>query len=382
MAPASVLRTAVSAAIALAAMAGGAAGRGPAATPACVIHSSAVKLEWVTVRPDGGDPFKLSLAGVPADVHVPRRRREPTVLHVRGPLAFRAERENVWLWVTRDLTLAGGMVTVKRGTSLVDAVVGADGMITASAVLAANDVLTGENKEPDEVVGPLELPCDAVALGKVASVTDDDDGEPDLDEDDAAGVVEEEPDLDDATWWHLRGSADRVRLRAAPRAGAASIVYRTRSICDDGCFQLVQLAASGGWVKVMTTSGGVTVRGWVERRSLKRWPDGEGGFGGYSICTGHHGGGMWGEGFAGAPPTGMYKGPATIRAGTPVTHGGAVWAHVTDELEAEVRHIPGNDTVELREVKGLLGEHHRQPIGGAVPFDAVTFPRFARPTNP
>jgi hypothetical protein len=160
-----------------------------------------------------------------------------------------------------------------------------------------------------------------------------------------------------------------LRLLSRPVDNARSVEI-VAPHCD-GCLEVRQIAERGPWLLVETTGEGVAVTGWIPRSRLKKKTTGNGrGYG----CTGDHPRGLGGEHRVRGP---HYQGPARVRARTRVFSDPpqGEWAVIRTDLSVEVRHIDGEQWVELRNVPGL----HSSPSGlprlfAYVPVQAVSFP--------
>jgi len=76
------------------------------------------------------------------------------------------------LTAASDYPSPDGTVRLRRGAHLVNARVERESVV-ASAVLYANDVMEGENKDADEMASPVRIPCSLLTLGAV-EVADED----------------------------------------------------------------------------------------------------------------------------------------------------------------------------------------------------------------
>jgi hypothetical protein len=209
------------------------------ATAACRIRGEHVTLGDVVVRVDASTTFDVGLSDVPAYATIGTGSHAH--IDVSGAIAFQGTRENVWLSVARPVVVANGMVRLTEGAQLVHARADGDGIV-ASVALWADDVLPGENKDPDDVIAKVRVPCGAVRLGD-AQGTGDDEGD---DEGDAASEADAEParELDSTFrrdpsprlgWWRNRGTRKSIVVRAAPRADAAGVTLATETI-GEGLF--------------------------------------------------------------------------------------------------------------------------------------------------
>ena len=322
---------------------------------ACVVRGESITLDVVTVQPKGDAPFTIGLRKVAARASLPRRFEDPLVLQVEGPLSFQASRKNVWLSFAADFKSPDGMLEIRRGAQLVRPRVERDG-VAGSLILSADDVLEGEDKPAAELAAPAHVPCSALVLGLTP-----------LEEEPPSGGPE-------VPMWEPKRKVERLQLRASPKAGAPSIWLQTPS-CE-GCLFLSQVGEERGWLRVSTSESGVTVTGWVPRAELSRVPEGVG-VGRAAMCTGDHGGGMWGEGLGDGPPQALYEGPALVRLGAEVFSGpkGGKWATFTRETAVKVRAVRGEGWVELRAIPGLDGVPSGSPwLHAHVRVENVVFP--------
>jgi hypothetical protein len=318
-------------------------------TEACVVTGKSVKLEEVSVKPPGSDAFTLDIYELPVSAVVPARCDDPMRLHVGGAFEFGASRGGIWLWVTRDITTTDGMMTIGRGAAVIDACM-RDGHVIATAVMAASDVLEGEDKRPDQYVRNVEIPCDALTLD--TSVFDDD---PDSDTDSYDET---------ALYWETRRGS-KLALRKEPKTNAAARVIEDATCDGASCFSgLRQIGRRGAWVQVEVTSFyGVRMRGWTTTKQLKR-ADGliSGGFG----CYGDHGSGMRGFGFVG---NGAVR-EGTVRRDTVVyaEPASGAWGRFTTPTRVKVYVTPNEPWATLVSVPGLSDGAY-----GMIPLDTVTF---------
>ncbi len=153
-------------------------GLSAAARPAaagCRVRGEHVTLENVVVRADINRRRWTSTCPT-------SRRVPPSVLEAacasmcRARCSFRGTRKNVWFTVAREIAVANGVVHLAEGAELVHARADGDGVV-ASVVQWADDVLPGEDKDPDEVIVGVRVPCRAVRLGNKHGENDDDDDE-------------------------------------------------------------------------------------------------------------------------------------------------------------------------------------------------------------
>lgn len=309
-----------------------------AAVAGCRVRGEHVTLGDVVVRPDRSDAataFEVDLNDVPAQATIGAGNR--VRVDVSGAIAFRGSRQNVWFTVARPVVVAGGVVRLVEGAELVHARADGDDVV-ASVVLWADDVLPGEDKDPDDVILGVRVPCRALRLGSkkgASDEVDDDDGGADL-----------EPALG---WWQNRGSRKRIVVRAAPRADADGVTLATETI-GEGLFDFEGVEQRGGWLRVRRVVWGAEIVGWIRRAELVAM---DGPMGRSTMCVGNHGGGFHGRGWGGKPPVVRYRGPARLRVGARIDFSdGDPWAKVRedttfevviyeDQPYAELTHIPG-----------------------------------------
>lgn len=318
----------------------------PFLVTACIVNGTAVKLEETSVKPPGHEAFTVNLYELAVSAELPPRCGDPLALHIGGPLAFTATRDNVWLWLRRDVVTADGMVTVAKGAQVVDACI-RNGRVFATAIMTADDVLEGENKRPDQVVRNVELPCDALSLDRV-----------DADETDDSFADADEADH----YWHTR-RGNKVVLRKEPKAKAAARTIEVGGCEGDACIGgMRELERRGSWVRVEAGHGGVAVRGWARARDLKSSDNMV--YGGL-FCSGDHHGDTFGFGFSGT---------ATIREGTvrqnTIVYAGTAdgaWGRFVAPTRVRVLVRPNEPWATLTSVPGISGGWH-----GMVPLDTVT----------
>jgi len=303
----------------------------PNVAGACVVRGENVVLENVLVRP-GPAPLIVQLNGTPASARIGKSRWAAALLDVDGAIAFKGTRRNVWYTVARTLTLAHGMVELRPGAHVVGARARGNDVI-ASAVMHANDVLPGEEKDPDETLGSLRIPCAALTL-------DLDGGDPD-----AEGTGgDEAAAAEDAGYVVTRQAERSIDVRVGPYESAHRVTLTTG--VENERFSFRRLAESGPWMRVTRGRGRVRVTGWVRRARLEASDGPETATGG---CSGDHGHGFSTRGFSGGQPTTVYKGPVRVRVGAKIDDGSDPWATVvqSDGFEAHVYDWAGRRRVEL-----------------------------------
>jgi len=314
---------------------------------ACVVRGDEVTLEDVVVRP-GAAPLIAHLEGTPVKARIGASRWVPARLDVEGPIAFKGTRRNVWYTIARALTVSHGMVELAPGAHLVFARARGNDVI-ASAVLRADDVLPGEDKDPEETLGSLRIPCAALTLDhEVRNVEEDEAGDDDTDV------------PDDASYVVTRRAEHSIDLRAGPYESAPRVTLTT--VVENERFIFRRLAESGAWMRVARRGGGVRVAGWVRRARLEAFDGAETSMGG---CSGDHGHGLSGRGFGGEQPKTIYNGPVRVRVGAKVDDGSGAWATVVqpDGFEAHVYDWGGRRHAELT-IPGV----------GVSPWDATVHP--------
>jgi hypothetical protein len=336
----------------LLALAGLLAAARPAAA-GCRVKGEHAVIADVVVRADPSTTFEVGLSDIPARATIGAGSRAR--LDVSGAIAFQGTRENVWLTVARPVTVANGMVRLTEGAQLLHARADGDGVV-ASVGLWAEDVLPGENKDADDAVVGVRVPCRALRLGGKEGESDDegDDG------DDADSEAEDEParELDPSFradpsprlgHWQNVGSRERIVVRAAPKDSAAGVTLTT-SIEGEGLFDFEGVEERGDWLRVRRAAAGAEIRGWIRRAELvaMNGPMGRG-----TLCIGNHGTTSYGRGWEGKPPVIRYQGPARLRVGASIEYGEKmIWAKVrrSDGFQvliyegypyAELTHIPG-----------------------------------------
>jgi hypothetical protein len=334
----------------------------------CRVRGQHVTLEDVVVAGRFSDPFRVAvkLAGIPAVFRIADTAGAPAEIQVAGAVAFRGRRKNVWYQLARPIELAGGLLRLAAGAQVVSArAQGRD--VIASVVMWADDVLPGENKDPEEIIRDVPIPCEALTLGGADDDDDDDetsdesqtDGEPgDVKDAEADGDGDgEENDVDgappghgDGTWWWTRGSRHTVRLRARPRADAPSVTLST-VVRGDNLLFFERVEERGGWLRVTRTGGLARITGWIRRADLERRDEVVPGRS--TMCTGRHGPGLGGRG--GPPRKIRYKGPARLRIGARITSWrGDPFATVRQDVPFDVVVFEGRSTAEVTRIPGLF----------------------------
>jgi hypothetical protein len=337
-------------------------GLSAAARPAaagCRVRGERVTLENVVVRADRSTTLDVDLSDIPARATI--GAGSGVRLDVSGAITFRGTRKNVWFTVAREIVVANGLVRLAEGAELVHARADGDGVV-ASVVQWADDVLPGEDKDPDEVIVGVRVPCRAVRLGNKHGENDDDDdddeatAETTTDDAAEAGPASEphgrfEPDLAPALgWWRNRGPRRSVAVRAAPRADAAVVTLAT-SVIGEGQFDFEGVEARGAWLRVRRAIWGAEIVGWIRRAELVAF---DGPMGRTTMCVGNHGNGLSGRGWGGKPPVIRYQGPAGIRVGASIDFGDRqIWAKVRRSENFEVLMFEGYPYAELTFIPGV-----------------------------
>ncbi len=314
---------------------------------ACVVSGKAVKLEEVSVKPAGSEPFTLNLHELPVMATVSARCGSPMTLHVGGALEFVGSRDGVWLQVARDIKTSDGMVTVTRGAEVIDACMRGD-RVVVTAIMRSDDVLEGEHKRPDVYVRNVEVPCDALTLDA-----------PELTEQEQDEVIAALPDASKHTYWETRHGS-KLTLYKDPKAKSASRVIENDACEGERCIEyLRQTERRGAWVHVEVDMAGVQLRGWVPTKLIKRSDD----VGGAS-SWGNHGRGVFGGGFGG---NGAIR-EGTVRRDTVVyaQPGTGAWGRFTAPTRVKVYVTPKDPWALLTDVPGLSG------AAGTIPLDTIT----------
>jgi len=326
------------------------------AAAACRVKGEHTTLADVVVRADRTTTFEVNLADIPARATIGAGSQ--VRLDVAGAIAFRGSRKNVWFTVARPITTANGVVRLAEGAELVHARADGDGVV-ASVALWADDVLPGEDKDADEVIAGVRLPCRALRLGDKFGEGDDesDDGE---DDSDAADAEADRAPRADPTfeknlspalgWWKNRGGRKTLVVRAAPRDDAAGVTLTTATQ-SEGFFDLEGVERRGDWMRVRRAMAGSELVGWIRRADLEEF---NGPLGRGSMCTGNHWGRSGGRGWGGKPPVVRYRGPARIRVGASIEYGDKmIWAKVARSEGFEVLIYEGDPYAELTNIPGV-----------------------------
>jgi len=294
----------------------------------CEVRGQAAVLDLVLVAPPGEPPIRLAIQGAPATVRLSDAdgRRGVHQVAVGGALAFEGQAPAEWAhFVTaRPVTTAAGRVRLARGVALHDVAGAAGGAATAMV-------------EVDRAVRLPALPLPCAALG--------------LDEPAAAEALDA-PLLGegDGTHWVARGQ--RLSVRAAPGAGEPF----TLEVEYPLGLPLSRVRAKGRFAQLDSWQPGaaVEVAGWVDEDEVDSY-----------LPTGVTREPAEPETPAVEPtppaPRGVYEGPASIAAGTPIyaqPAGRAPWATVRDDRTLTVRWRPRDRFVQVvsaRGVRGLFG---------------------------
>ncbi|HEY8925794.1 MAG TPA: hypothetical protein VIU64_15510, partial [Polyangia bacterium] len=219
----------------------------------CIVRGEHVVLADVVVG--AGDTDGVDIDGARARAQLPATAQGSATVVVDDAVRFRGRRRNIWYTVARPVTTADGMVTLQAGAQVVKAHAGKGGVI-AAAVMRFDDVLPGENKDPDETIRGLLLPCAALTLDQPPE------SESDAPDDGAA-----QPQETEDSWWIEKKPARTRTLRAAPRADAPSITMAT--IVEGQRFTFRRVAQQGDWMRVSRSGAGVTATGWIPRATLE-----------------------------------------------------------------------------------------------------------------
>jgi len=217
--------------------------------------------------------------------------------------------------------------------------------VIASVVMWSDDVLDGENKDPEEIVRDVRIPCDALTLGGAG---DEDEKE----ESEVFGDGDAGDEAHDAVWWWTRGARRKVQLRAWPRAHAPAVTIST-AYEGEQLFFFRQVGERRGWLRVTRGGAGARVTGWIRRGALERRDEMV--VGRSTMCTGRHGPGMGGRGgFGGHPPRIRYKGPARLRIGARIeTSEGYPFGTVKQDVSFGVVLIEGAVWAEVSAIPGV-----------------------------
>lgn len=317
------------------------------AAAGCRVKGEHVTLADVVVRADRSTTFEVNLADVPARATIGAGSR--VRIDVSGAVAFQGSRANVWFAVAKPVRVENGIVRLAEGAEVVHA--RAEGNdVVASVVQWADDVLPGEDKDPDEVIVGLRIPCDALRLGDTHGEADDA-SDDETDAEAAVGHRTFDADLSPRLgWWRNRGSRRSVVVRAAPRADAAGVTLST-SVNGEGLFDFEGVEKRGTWLRVRRAMWGAEIVGWIPRAELVAF---DGPMGRSTMCVGNHGGGLNGRGWGGKPPVIRYQGPARLRVGASIEYGdGQPWAKVRRDDTFEVLLFEGHPYAELTSIPGI-----------------------------
>ncbi len=325
----------------------------------CTVVGTHAAFETVHVKTDDGHELDVHVGDMAAAAQVPSRRGAEARVAFRGVVAFYGRVPNIWYTVARDITVASGMVQLKRGAQIVDVYQDARGVHGKAIVWPGGDVLPGEDKHPDEVIGEITLPCDALALGVLEDTEE-------AAEDAAAG------DDVERTWWFARGSeALGLQMYAQPRVSAQSVVYRAPN-CSGAfsgiqCLEIEEMERRGGWRKVRRMESDIVVEGWVPVAALAPVPDGLGVGGRTAGCSGDHKFSSFGL-MGTFDRSRIYEGPARITVGTRI----GAWATVREPTGFEIEQTrEGGSGNVLTYVMGIAGVEIDDWYGG-IPNSTVT----------
>lgn len=306
----------------------------------CIVRGEHVILENVIGH--SGDLVGIDLRGTRASARISAVSKALAKVAVDGAIAFEGTRGNIWYTLGRPLTVAHGMVTLNVGAQIVEAHTGEGGVI-ASAIIHAGDVLPGEDKDPEETIRGLHIPCAALTLDQPADRENDGEGG-------------RHQSGGDGTWWLEKKAARKVVLHVEPRPSAPTVTLATT--IEGQQFSFERIAEDGSWMHVTRSGSGVRVTGWIRRADVEA---GDGPEGVSGVCSGGHGPGPSGRSWAGGPPFTIYKGPARLRVGARIDFNG--WSariQRTEEFHIWVYESSGRKLVE---VTGIPGVAMRGPGG-------------------
>jgi len=303
------------------------------------------------VQPRGVEPFTVDIENVPAAIKVVPYAGVAATIEVQGPVRFMAQRKNLWLTLAKDFASADGLVSMRRGSKLVHAHLDGNAVIVAP-VLYYNDVLSGEDKDADEFVVPVRVPCSILTLDEI--------------HDEALDTIHENDEFaatpSDATWWEPKSETYHIRIYAQPKA-SSRFVDIVHPSCSN-CIELLGVGERGAWLNVQSYGEGVLARGWLQRSTVK---PGLGNGRGWGCSGDHRHSTIW------APRTKnlIYAGPARIPATTQVyaKPGEGAWATVIEDIEVQVRCYAGDTWAQLIQVPGVSSWSHAY-----VPLSAVVIP--------
>jgi hypothetical protein len=314
----------------------------------CIVRGEHVILENVIGHPS--DLRGIDLKGTPARARIPPASHELATVTVDGAIAFKGRRGNIWYTIQRPLTIAHGMVMLKVGAQIVEARGGASRVI-GSAVIRADDVFPGEDKDPEETIRALRIPCAALTLDQLADREND-------------GEVDVSNSGGDGTWWLQRKSARTAVLHAEPTADAPTVTLATT--VEGQQFSFERIAEDGSWMRVTRSGSGVRAIGWIRRADLE---EGDRPAGISGLCSGH-GPGLSGRGWGGKPPSTLYKGPARLRVGAKIDFNG--WSATVKRPEGFHIWVYESNGRKFVEVTGIPGVAMRGPSGASISLEDVT----------
>jgi len=254
------------------------------------------------------------------------------------------------IWYTARTDASDGMVSVGRGAKVVGQRA-RGGVLFGRAVLYADDMLEGDDKEPDQDVGALQIPCSKLSLdwdgGAAPADTADSDDEPEI--------------TGDGTYWKSR-RGPTLELFASPTTKARSVTVRALSCSGEGCLWVESIEAKTGWRKVIAANEAMVV-GWVRANQLVRVPDGTAV--GYSYgCHGHHG-----------VPRSDGPRPTTLPVPVRITRGTKIyaqpkvgpWAEVLVEDGFMARYAPGDAWARVTYIPGVREGSAWVPVDALLP---------------
>lgn len=296
----------------------------------CLVRGADVTLEDVTVRPADVEPFTISLHEVPVTASLPLRQGAEALIDVSGAIVFKGGMKGLRVRVTHSVSLARGMVALRRGAVLANVFVQKDAVVGSVLVSAAPHYIF-------EMISPVRVSCSLLTLDHSFS----------KDEDAGDEGLFDTPKI----WWHPKASNPEpgcIYLHSHPADNAPALRYDT-PIESPACIPLAQIEARGSWLRVRAGNDGNIVTGWIRRPLVEQVT---------SITLPHCE--DWFEESSPVSGERLDKKPvldtrAKVAAGTRVFARPArgEWATITADLEVRARYFAGDDWVQLLDIPGI-----------------------------
>lgn len=274
----------------------------------CTVRGTG-NVDRVRIAPQGSEAFELDLSALAVEVSA---ARDGVRVRTTGALRFEgtASSSAIELAVAGEARLAG--VIVRPGTPLERTFL--EGAGARADALIANGVTLSDAR----------IPCARLRVGPAA---------------------EAPAHVGGPTRGTLMTIARTLEVRARPRGPSSTLEL-------DGELLLAEIAREGEWVHVRRDFfAGSTIDGWVRVSDVRSVPEEE--FSELGVGIGHGGLGLCGR--AGGH---VYRGPATLLAGSEIrtSPDGPAWARAAQDVPIETVEIAANATwAALVSIPGIRG---------------------------